>query len=128
METIIVILCFAIFLGFVKWIQDTLSFRSFTNNWSTPFDNSKFRKWLDPKVSWKNKHEWFKDNKFLTWLFSNPLVFITDAWHFLEMIRNIAPYFLFAYLSEKWWITGFFLIHVFIFHFLFTYTNKRTKK
>jgi hypothetical protein len=127
METIIVILCFAIFLGLVKWIQDTLSFRAFTKNWKTPFDNSKLKNWLDPKVSWKNKHEWFKGNKVLTWLISNPFVFITDAWHFLEMLRNIAPYIVFAILAKNFWVIFLFTVHVVIFHLLFTYTNKRVK-
>lgn len=130
METLIAVIAFAILIAISKWIQDTLLFRSFTAGWITPFDsikNRKLYKWFNPKISWKNKHEWFKGNKALTWLISNPLVALTDAWHTLELIRNSLPYIIIAFISDCYWVLAIYLIQISIFHVLFTYTNKRNK-
>ena len=130
MEVLIFVAIFALILGVLKWLQDTLVFRLPYKSWKTPFSNIKNQKlmqWLNPEISWKNKHEWFKGNKFLTWLISNPFVFITDAWHLIELLRNFLPYILFAFLSDNYFVLLLYLVQIFVFHVLFTYTNKKVK-
>jgi len=41
--------------------------------------------WFNPTYSWNNKYTWTK-NKYLQWVLSSPLVFITDFWHFLKFV------------------------------------------
>ena len=47
--------------------------------------------WMNVKTSWRikdNLENWIlgKQNNFLEWLFHNVLVWITDGWHFFQMI------------------------------------------
>ena len=134
LTTVILILIgiYAVLHGVFKFLRDTLSFRAFNKNWKTIFSgikNVKVISWLDPKVSWMNKHDWFPKSKVLTWLFSNPLVAFTDGWHFLELLINSIPYIIFAIsLQSFWWMSPiFYVVAITIFHLLFTYTNKRIK-
>ena len=77
-----------IILGIVVTVldatQDEIRF-----HWSRIFGHwfkvgSKAEQWFNPAKSWINK---YKDSKLLTFLFSRPLVFLTDFWHMLKFIK-----------------------------------------
>lgn len=100
-----------------KAVMDTLNFH---------FDKSIFKKlnskWLNsPEVTWENKYKWFPNSKFLTWVISNPLVFITDAWHLFGFFRDFLMYACIPILSGNYWVFLFYPIYRFIFHIFYTY-------
>jgi hypothetical protein len=70
--------------GLFKAIMDTLNFH-YESSIFAKYDG-KLGQWLNPEISWKNKYEWFPNSNIMTWLISGPLVFITDAWHFSQML------------------------------------------
>lgn len=103
-----------------KAIMDTLQFH---------FETSIFKNagnWFNPALSWKNKYEWFPNSKFLTWIISNPLVLITDAWHLFGFLRDMAIFACIPLLSgQYWWFIGYIPYRI-VFHIFFTYIfNKK---
>ena len=48
------------------------------------FKRPRIVRWMKPSISWKNKY--VPGSRFLTWMLSIPLVFITDFWHFLKFV------------------------------------------
>ena len=82
-----IIICLVV-AGCCKSIMDTLMFHYEQSIFYKL--NYKYGSWLNPQVSWNNKYTWFPNSKILTWLFSNPFVFVTDAWHFFQMILLIS--------------------------------------
>lgn len=74
-------------------------------------DHTAMYRWMCPHWSWRNKYV-FRDNKFLTFILSSPLVFITDFWHFLKFIMLNSIYGIIILLIEvdmhwAWLILGF---------------------
>lgn len=116
---IIAIVCaLAIISGTAKAIMDTLQFHYPTSVFANTTN------WWNPAKSWNNKYAWAKGNAFLGWLLANPLVFITDAWHFFQAIFSVtfaASFFLSGeYLP--WWSV--FVVYVgsrLVFHVFFTW-------
>lgn len=112
----IYLILFLLFISAVsKSIQDKIQFH---------FHKSIFKNlgdWWDPKKSWKNKHNWFKESKILTWLISNPLVFITDAWHFFGLIRDFCLFFCIPLALNNYWILLLYVPYRITFHLFFTY-------
>jgi hypothetical protein len=78
-----------ILAGIFKSLMDTINFH-YDTSILTPIFN-KWRNWFYIPDSSNNKYTWFPKSRILTWLISNPLVFITDAWHFFKCV------FLFVY-------------------------------
>ena len=105
-----------------KAIQDKLQFH---------FEKSVFAKaknsWWNPKTSWKNKHNWFSSSKILTWIISNPLVLITDAWHFFGFIRDFSIFSCIAIVSGNYWFFLFYPAYRFVFHIFFTWIFTKNK-
>ena len=61
--------------------------------------------WFNPNYSWNNKYRWTK-NKYLQWVLSSPLVFITDFWHFMKFVLLNSMYGIIIILMDssiKWW-------------------------
>ena len=117
MITVIIVISFLLFISAIsKSIQDTLDFH---------FDKSIFSKakgnWWNPKTSWKNKYDWFPNSKILTWLISNPLVAITDAWHFFGFIRDFSIFSCIPIASGNYWLFLGYPVYRFIFHIFFTW-------
>lgn len=81
-------LCFVILAGFSNSIMDTLKFRFFKSVLNN--ENAWYYKYVEPK-SWQNKWK-NRDNKQgeAFWLSSTVLVFITDLWHFAQMIMKLS--------------------------------------
>lgn len=107
-----------------KAIQDKLQFH---------FDKSIFKglksKWWNPSLSWKNKHTWSK-NRVIKWLLTNPLVFVTDAWHFFGFLRFLfvilALFVIFFINNLDFWIIFTYLVVLYAkarssFHLFFHY-------
>jgi hypothetical protein len=98
-----------------KAIMDTLQFH---------FDKSIFRKlgnWWNPLNSWENKYKWFPNSKILTWIISNPIVLITDAWHFFGFIRDFALFSCIPIAMSNYWVFLLYPIYRIIFHILYTW-------
>lgn len=121
----IVIVCLLLTLSAIaKSIQDTLDFYY----WKSIFINPKYEKWLNPNLSWTNKRTWFPNSKFLTWIFSNPLVLFTDGWHTFGFIRDFSIYACIPIITNNyWWFLGY-PIYRLIFHIFFTYIWLKPKK
>lgn len=80
--------------------------------------------WWNPMTSWKNKYDWTKSNKFVTWLLSNPLVFVTDAWHLFQAIFSVSfavSFFLAGYYLPWWTSLIVYASSRFVFHAFFTW-------
>ena len=56
--------------------------------------------WMNPRLSWVNKH--FK-NKFVTFIFSTLLVWLTDFWHLLKFIFLNSIFAIVIILAELDW-------------------------
>lgn len=111
--TIIIILL--IISATSKAVQDKINFH---------FEKSVFRNksnWWNASVSWKNKHEWFKNSKILTWLISNPLVAITDAWHFFGLLRDFSIFACIPIISGNYYLFLLYPVYRFVFHVFFKY-------
>ena len=77
--TVLVVIYFA-----AKGISDVLSFRYDRSI----FKNSKYKQWLDPRVSHVNKYKnGVKENGAKFFGSTTMFVFLTDAWHMLSFIR-----------------------------------------
>lgn len=106
-----------------KAIQDKLQFHFD----KSVFSKSKLQQWWNPTLSWKNKHEWFPKSKFLTWIISNPLVSITDAWHLFGFLRDFSLFASIPLISQNYWLFLAYPLYRGLFHIFFTYIlNKRT--
>ena len=80
--TYIIVSFLVIIAAISKAVMDTISFH---------YDTSVFKNsgtWFNPSLSWNNKYTWSK-NKFIAWLLQNPLVLLTDAWHFFGFIQRV---------------------------------------
>lgn len=71
--------------GVAKAIQDRCKINSFPKSWA----------WWNEKTSWVYKDQmenWItgKQIGWLEWLFHTVLVFVTDGWHFFQMIRQVS--------------------------------------
>ena len=68
-----------VFIGYSsKWCMDTLIFHYDKSIFKT-FNNQDY--W-NPILSWDNKY--VRESRFLVWIFKNPLVWTTDAWHLFQ--------------------------------------------
>lgn len=119
---IVLIIALIILSGVSKAMMDTLQFH---------FEQSVFKNkgnWWNPQLSWKNKYEWFKGNKVLTWLISNPFVAITDAWHFFQFVHAVSFALVFILITYKYpiWVNlvGY-ISSRFVFHMFYTYILKK---
>ena len=112
MIQIIIPILLVILSGISKAIMDTIQFH---------FDKSVFKgEWFDPNKSWNNKYTW-SNNKFLSWLLQNPLVFLTDAWHFFGMIQRMSIFSILFFHITWWWVPILYVIFALTFHIFFTY-------
>lgn len=106
--------------GIAKAIMDTLDFH-FTTSVFKNLGN-----WWNPANSWENKYKWFPNSKFLTWMISNPLVLITDAWHFFGFIRDFTMFACIPIISGQYWLFFGYFGFITIFSLFFTYIlNKK---
>ena len=102
-----------------KAIMDTLQFH---------FSTSVFKNtgsWFNPSTSWQNKYNWSK-NKVITWLISNPLVALTDAWHFFGLIQRACLFgcllsFFFFPPTHWWFVLILYAEFAIVFHVFFTW-------
>lgn len=106
--------------GIAKAIQDKTSFHWEKSIFSR-IKNKKLKQWFNPSLSWKNKHEWFPNNKILTWIISNPLVMITDAWHLFGFLKNFLLLSTGIILPLCWWSFSYYFLFTLTFHLFFTY-------
>lgn len=117
-----------IIAGIFKAIQDKISFH-WDKSIFSKIKNKKTIQWFNPILSWKNKHEWFKNNKFLTWVISNPLVLITDAWHLFGFLKNFLILLAGILLPLQLYSVLFYFVFTLTFHLFFTYIfSIRTNK
>lgn len=122
----IIIVSILLFISAIsKAIQDTLSFHVERSVFP---DNS----WWNPIKSWENKYTWFSKSKLLTWLISNPLVVITDAWHLFGFIRDFCIFACIPIISKNYWLFFAYPLYRLVFHIFFTYIfihgkNQKTK-
>jgi len=86
-EILIIIAVLLILAGISKSVMDTVNFRF---NESI-FSNLKRQNWWNPKESWKNKYKDRDPSKGPAFPGSTTfLVWVTDAWHFFQMITYTA--------------------------------------
>lgn len=120
----IVVICILLIISAIaKAIQDTLQF----HYWKSVFSKSKNEQWWDPNLSWENKYKWFPKSKLLTWLISNPLVFITDGWHTFQLIRDLTIFSCFPIGFENYWLFLLYIPYRLIFHVCYTYLFTKHK-
>mgnify|MGYP003435395115 FL=1 len=112
-----VVVSLLIISGIAKAVQDTLDF----HYWKSIFSKSKYHNWLNPNESWENKYKWFPNSKILTWLFSNPLVLFTDAWHTFGFIRNFSIFSTIPIISGNYFLFLLYPVFTLTFHIFFTY-------
>jgi hypothetical protein len=120
--TIFLIIFFLIIASISKSIMDTVNFH-FEKSIFSKFKNNL---WWDQKQSWKNKYK-NKDPLQGSAFFGSTtfLVFLTDAWHFFQMLMLISLFIipilslsLCITLSWYWLIIIFFIIKI-IFSIIF---------
>ena len=120
--TIAIVSFLCVLSGISKAIMDKLAFH---------FERSVFSNttsWWNPKKSWENKYTWSKGKKFLQWILSNPLVFITDAWHFFQAVFSVSivSCFFVAGMFLPWWTSiVLYVSNRIIFHIFFTWVFER---
>jgi len=115
---IIIISILLVISAISKAIMDTLQFH---------FETSVFKKlgsWWNPNNSWMNKYTWFPKSKIMTWLISNPLVLITDAWHFFGFIRDFTMFACIPIITQNYWLFFYYPLWAFTFHIFFTWIFK----
>ena len=109
-----------IIVAVCKAIQDTLQFHYGTSVFRDMKSN-----WWNPVYSWHNKDEWFPGSKVMTWLISNPFVFITDAWHTFGLLRIMVTVLAVVLYTVhfNWYYDAviLWLVHSIVFHITFTY-------
>ena len=113
-----VVVSLLIISGISKAIQDTLMFHFETS----VFKNTNPNFW-DPNKSWQNKYL-ISNNKFISWLFQNPLVSLTDGWHLFGLIRNFTMFASIPVISGNWWLFLLYPIFTGTFHIFFTWIFK----
>ena len=101
--TYVIISLLVLISALSKAIMDTLSFHFSTSVFKNLGD------WWNPDKSWQNKYNWFPKSKILTWLFSEPLVGFTDAWHFFGALQRISL-FCCLFFTPIWWSIPIFYI------------------
>lgn len=106
-----------ILAGLGKASADTVQFHYENSVFNHLFP--KLSSWFDPSKSWVNKHTWFPNSKFLTWLISGPLVFITDCWHSANMIYLVSVS---VAIGINLPITTYTLLNIFIVHTIISTT------
>ncbi len=120
----------AILAGMCKAVMDTLQFHYEVS----VFAKSKKQNWWNPSLSWNNKNT-MSANPFIKWLLRNPLVLLTDAWHFLGFLYMLCWVLIIffdtfiqpaqpAQLAWYWWALGsvsIWIIHSLSSHVFFTY-------
>lgn len=119
-QNLIIAAVLIIIAGICKAIQDKISFHWHKSVFSK-IKNPKVIQWFNPETSWKNKYEWFPNNKILTWLISNPLVMLTDAWHLFGFLKNFLILFTGIILPLYWWSFSYYFLFILTFHLFFTY-------
>lgn len=119
-QNITIAIILIIISGISKAIQDKISFH-WDKSVFSKIKNPKVVQWFNPETSWKNKYEWFPNNKVLTWLISNPLVSITDAWHLFGLLKNFLLLTTGIILPLYWWSFLYYFLFVSTFHLFFTY-------
>lgn len=91
------------------------------------FDKSVFRNlnsnYWNPSKSWQNKYN-ISNNRFISWLFQNPLVLFTDAWHTFEFLRNFFIFACISVISGNYWLLLLYFLFTGVFHLFFTYIFK----
>lgn len=107
-----------------KAIQDTLLFH---------FEKSAFKNlgsFWNLATSWENKYKWFPNSKILTWLISNPLVLVTDAWHLFGFVRDFSIFSCIPVILHNYWLFLAYPIYRLVFHVFFTYifVNDKNQK
>jgi len=86
MATILLICLFIIIAGISKSIMDTVDFH-FNQSIFNNIKNKKWRNWFNESEGWKNKYKDRDPKKGPAFPGSTTIfVFITDAWHFFQMI------------------------------------------
>lgn len=73
--------------GFFKAINNAIK-DHYDNSIFSLIKNKKIIQWIDPRISWENKYKWGKGKKIPTFLFKTIFVWITDLWHFCEMLNR----------------------------------------
>ena len=120
----IVVICVLLTISAIaKAIQDTLQF----HYWRSVFAKAKNEQWWNSAISWENKYTWFPKSKTLTWLISNPLVFITDAWHTFQLIRDLTIFSCIPIAFENYWLFLLYIPYRLIFHVLYSYLFTKHK-
>lgn len=91
------------------------------------FDKSVFRNlnsnYWNPSKSWQNKYN-ISNNRFISWLFQNPLVLFTDAWDTFEFLRNFFIFACISVISGNYWLLLLYFLFTGVFHLFFTYIFK----
>lgn len=118
-----VVVILLIISGIAKAVQDTLDF----HYWKSIFSKATLESWWNPNMSWENKYKWFPNSKILTWLISNPLVFITDAWHTFGLIRDLSIFSCIPIISGNYFLFLLYPIYRVIFHIFYTYIFVKSK-
>ena len=83
MITVLIIIILLIIAAISNAVMDTISFR-FEKSIFSKFKN---KDWFDPSISWKNKYkDKCPDKGPAFWGSTTFFVWVTDAWHFFQMI------------------------------------------
>jgi hypothetical protein len=74
---------------------------------------SKAAQWFNPSLSWTNK--WLYDHRITRWLFSVPLVFLTDFWHLLKFLIITCIFVIVLLAADfNWSLLDYFLMVIFL--------------
>ena len=119
----IIILLMGISLSaFAKSVQNTVEFH---------FEESilyKLKsKWFGPAASTYTNKDSISKNPIISWLFQNPLVFVTDEFHCTDFMEWMSmPTAVVLAFSLPWWYLGcFWLVFTCVFSAFFTYIWKK---
>lgn len=112
-----IVIILLIISGIAKAVQDIIDFYY----WKSVFVKANPETWWNPNMSWENKHKWFPNSKFLIWIFSNPLVLFTDAWHTFGFIRNFSIFSTIPIISGNYFLFLLYPVFTLTFHVFFTY-------
>lgn len=103
----------AFLIGFSKALSDRVAD---TVLWEKScFRNYNPKGFFGPKdQTWIRKHYYKGKNRFLYWLFKNPLVMFTDIWHLGNTIRISSTWLLVVGFIEISWMWNLFLYAILI--------------
>ena len=95
---ILAIILLGIFAVICNALMDEIDF-----HWYRLFEKifppgSKCESWFNPSISWKNKYS--TNSKFLNFLLSTVLVFVTDFWHCLKFLFLSCIWLIIMFLAE----------------------------